>query len=192
MKELVTYLFALTLISCNSTPSQEKEDHPIDPSQIFIQEESRDPSYPMAASVETSKAEEELEEETVTFYIVVADSGTDYYSLRDQMLYLNKALNIPIDTMRRSFNPVKNLIALPDDDEDDLYAGDYYPRRFPSKHLSLEYLSFYQNRTSEKTIAIVAGIFESPDSADSTVAIIKRINNKAFATPAEIYTGCIH
>ncbi|WP_262490545.1 hypothetical protein [Hymenobacter sp. CRA2] len=35
------------------------------------------------------------------------------------------------DTLGRFFDEQKNLIRLPDDDEDELYAGDYFPRRCP-------------------------------------------------------------
>ena len=87
-----------------------------------------------------------------TYFVVVADTNSDYFFLRDKMFKLSMRLQLPIDTMGRFFNKTKNLIALPDNDEDEIYAGDYFPRRFPSDNFSLEYLDFYQREAGEKTI----------------------------------------
>lgn len=193
MKKTFYYLIALIIfVSCNTPPPQAREESSIN--MAYGEHKAMDvkPGYTRTVLYDTSKIAEELEEETATFYIVVADTSTDYYSLRDQMLQLHQSVRIPIDTMGRSYNPSKALITLPDDDEDEIYAGDYYPRRFPSNSLSLEYLSFYQLKASEKTIALVAGIHESPESTDSTFSVIRRFYSKAFVIPTEIYTGCIH
>ena len=127
-----------------------------------------------------------------TFFIVVADTGHDYYSLHRKMFTLNQQLNLPVDTLGRYFNENKNLIALPDNDEDEIYAGDYFPRRFPSENLSLEYLAFYQEKATEKTIALVTGIYESEQSADSALAILKRAEPNGFKIKADVYVGCMH
>jgi len=85
-----------------------------------------------------------------TYFVVVADTNLDYNFLRKEMFDLNRQLKIPIDTMGRFYNTAKNLIALPDNDDDEIYAGDYYPRRYPSEDLSLEYLDFYQSPAGKK------------------------------------------
>jgi hypothetical protein len=192
MKKLIYALFVLMLVSCNLTPSKNREDHSKGTPQIIDPEKNTKPGYSMAALYDTSTSEEELEEETAAFYIVVADTSANYYSLRDQMLYLHKSLDIPIDTMGRFYNLSKDLICLPDNDKDELFAGDYLPRRFPSNSLSLEYLRFYQQKAGEKTIALVSGIYDSQSSADSVLSTIKVKGNKAFLIAANIYTGCIH
>lgn len=192
MKALFYYLIALLFVSCNSIPPPNKEDRINDSLQTMNPRIDQKPDYSMAVYHDTVKTEEELEEEMATFHVVVADTGSNYYTLHHEMLELNRILNIPVDTMGRSYYPSKDLIALPENDQDELYAGDYYPRRFPSKSLSLEYLGLYQDKAGEKTIALVAGIYESPSSADTMLAAIKGINSKAFVIPAEIYTGCIH
>lgn len=134
----------------------------------------------------------DTENETETYYVVVADSNTNYYSLRGKMLALHKSLKNPIDTMGRYYNEAKNLIALPDDDEDEIYRGDYFPRRFPSNALSLEYLKFYKESSEEKTIALIAGIYESKHMADSALTNLKKYNNNAFTVKADIFVGCMH
>ncbi len=55
---------------------------------------------------------------------------------------LSKGLSIKVDMMNPSYNKSKNLIASPTNYEDELYAGEYFPRRELSDFLSLEYLNF--------------------------------------------------
>lgn len=127
-----------------------------------------------------------------TYYVVVADTSLDYNFLRKEMFDLNRQLKISIDTMGRFYNTAKNLIALPDNDDDEIYAGDYYPRRYPSEDLSLEYLAFYQSPAGKKTIALVTGIYETEKSADSALRIIQQTERKVFKIKSEIYIGCMH
>ena len=132
------------------------------------------------------------EQETANFYIVVADTGRSYDMLHEHMLAIHQIDGTKIDAMGRSYDPAKDLIALPEDDEDELYAGDYFPRRFPSKTLSLEYLRLYQRQAGEKTIALVAGIYDKQSSADSAAAAIQQMAPKAFAVKTEMFVGCLH
>ena len=130
--------------------------------------------------------------ETATYYIVIADTGRDYYKLRQSMERIGTSLNIPIDMMGRSYNTSKNLIALPDDDEDEIYAGDYYPRRVPSEFLSLEYLDFYLPKTKPNTIVLVAGIYEKREQANRMLKKIKKKAPKAYVLKANVFVGCMH
>lgn len=132
------------------------------------------------------------EDEILPYYIVVVDTGTDYYKLHDRMVAINKSLKIPVDTLGRYYNKTKNLIALPDNDSDEIYAGNYYPRRAVSESLSLEYLNFYHLSSGEKTIVLLSGIYEKKNSADSALTIVKTQAHSAFVMKAEIYQGCMH
>lgn len=131
-------------------------------------------------------------EEYATYYVTIADTGNAYFPIRNEMLRLHQALAQPIDTMRRYYDLQKKMIVLPEDDEDELFAGDYFPRRFPSATLSLEYLTLYQKKAGEETIALVTGIYQQKASADSALAMLKKSARKAFVAKAEIYVGCIH
>jgi hypothetical protein len=132
------------------------------------------------------------ETDLASYYIVISDTGTDYQSLSNKLFEINRKSGIPIDSMGRTYNKKKNLIALPDNDEDELYAGNYFPRRFPSDYLSLEYLRFYKPHSAEKTIALVTGIYEQEKAAESALLALKKMEKKAFKIKAELYTGCIH
>ncbi|MCU7548583.1 hypothetical protein OCK74_05615 [Chitinophagaceae bacterium LB-8] len=190
MNRLFLYFIAIIIVSCSETQSQG--------STVDTNENHKD-ILPIS-KIDTAKATVELikdsiageEGETETCYVVIADTGTHYYSLRDKMLALHDTLRQAIDTMHRTYNVTKDLIALPEDDEDDLYAGDYYPRRFPSQELSLEYLNFYLEQAREKSIALVTGIYETKNSADSALDILRKVSPKAFVVKSDIYMGCIH
>lgn len=127
-----------------------------------------------------------------TYYVIVADTSLDYNFLHDKMFSLNRALNIPIDTMGRYFNKKKNQIVLPDNDQDKMYAGQYYPRRDPSNNLSLENLRYYNTKARENTFALVAGIYETQKSADSALIVLKNKEKKTFKIKANIFIGCMH
>lgn len=142
-------------------------------------------------SIISSETEDDMVEEYGNFFVVIADTGFDYYTLHQLMVELNKATGIEIDTMGRYFNKEKNLIALPDDDEDEMYAGDYFPRRFPSHVLSLEYLNQYMP-SGDKTIGLIVGILETEQEADSIMSILKPGVPEIFRVQSEIYLGCMH
>ncbi len=125
-------------------------------------------------------------------YITIADTGLSYYKLRAVMAKLNTNSHIRIDTMNRYYNAAKNEIVLRDDDEDEMYRGTYAPRRFPSESLSLEYAATYTRATAQKNIALVAGIYETKQSADSMLKVIKPFAGKAFVLKGEVYVGCMH
>lgn len=177
-------IFTLLLAACGRPVQEENNDgikavpdtviNRNDTANVIAEEDSNDENY------------------DVTYFVLVADTGLDYFRLCQKMISLHDKLKIPIDTMGRFYNQAKDLIALPDDDEDEIYAGAYYPRRFPSDNLSLEYLNFYSKQSKEKTIALLAGIYETEKSADRALSIIKQVELNAFIVKADIYIGCIH
>lgn len=133
------------------------------------------------------------------YYIVVADTSKDYFLLQTKMNALSKSMNIKIDNMGRSFNKKKNLIALPDNDSDGIYAGSYFPRRESSEFLSIEYLDYYIHNKSfsfnegkDRTMALVRGLYGDQSIADSTLTILKQKEKNAFKIESNIYVGCMH
>jgi hypothetical protein len=133
-----------------------------------------------------------LENMFVEYYVVVADTGTDYWQLHESMLRLHAAAGLSIDTMGRYYNADKKEIVLPDDDKDEIYAGSYFPRRGADEFLSLEYLQQYYNPTTSKTIALISGIYGNAGAADTSLSAIRRYLPCAFATKAKMYMGCMH
>lgn len=174
------------MTACGTTSADKKETE-VDSAKI-------DSTTYLQTNVKTDNnvAEDTTDHNNATYFVVVADTSQDYSILHKKMFDLNSKLKIPIDTMGRFYNKTKNLIALPDNDEDEIYAGDYFPRRFPSDNLSLEYLNFYQKQAGEKTIALVTGIYETEKSADSALTVLRKTEKKIFKIKADIYVGCMH
>ncbi len=174
---------ALLAFSCGETPDNKNLQPPQDVTRVS------ESDYTVPEPAETLQTEDSDSE---YFYIVTADTHQNYFFLDRKMLEMAGRLNLPIDTMGRYYNPEKNKIILPETDEDDVWAGDYYPRRFPSDFLSLEHLSYYQLSANPKTIALIAGIFETEQRADSAVSFLKKQGESAFSFRAKLFTGCLH
>lgn len=125
-------------------------------------------------------------------YLVVADTGNNYLSLREKMREIASKTNLTIDTLGREFSVKSNKIALPENDEDEMYAGEYYPRRYPTNNLSIENLSFYYNKSSNNKMALVISITETSDSALFYAKKIQAISSEVFILRTHIYMGCMH
>lgn len=126
------------------------------------------------------------------YYGVLADTGLDYSALHRLMFRISTELNHPIDTMERYFDVATKELKLPEDSDDDMYAGNYYPRRFEGNFLSIEYLYLYDNKANINTIALVAGSFLNKDSADSLCRKLRPIAPKSLVVMFWEYDGCMH
>jgi hypothetical protein len=155
--------------------------------------DSLNPQGMYAQAIESPEDLEDLMgDEYAHYYIVVVDTGKPYYSLRTTMFAIHSAIEIPIDTLGRYFNKDRQRIELPEDDEDELYAGEYYPRRFPSESLSIEYLQMYDRAAPENTMALIAGIFEQTQDAQILIKRLNKAGHAAYSIEARMYTGCMH
>lgn len=183
------FLFAF-FVSCASAPEQDRKTTGwnYDSAQAWPGETYADTAVAVNALMDTNDYEH------ATYYIVVADTGKDYDALRRQLIAIQNKTKQVFDSMGRYYDKHKNLIVVPYDPEDPeyQYAGDYYPRRFPSETLSLEYLDFYSTKSGESTIALVAGIYEQEYLADSAVTSLHHARFKAFKLKTYMYTGCMH
>ena len=127
-------------------------------------------------------------------FVVVSDTSENYYYLRDKMFDLSTELKSKIDTMGRGFDDSKNLICLSTNDEDKIYAGDYYPRRYSSETLSLEHLNYYLTgqKPNSSTMALVICITDNREEAENKLAQLKLYSDDAFIIESRIYMGCMH
>ena len=128
-------------------------------------------------------------------YIVVADTSHNYSELNSLMQKISKKFNLKIDTLGRTYDNNKNLICLPEDDEDGLYAGEYFPRRYSSDFLSLEYLDYFKVanlKLEDKTIALVAMISSDKLASERLLTKIKYYSKNAFIYEGKIDIGCMH
>jgi hypothetical protein len=132
------------------------------------------------------------EEDYVLLYAVIADTGYNYFVLNKAMYNLSAAKHIPVDTMGRHYDPQKKKIVLSDTDEDEMYRGEYFPRRFPSSYLSMEYYATYTSDSCGDVMALCAGLFENEAEADSVLTLIKPAAPRAYKVAAKMYLGCMH
>ncbi|PWK74214.1 hypothetical protein LX99_04015 [Mucilaginibacter oryzae] len=189
----VQYLILLTalLAACKSKPAKISQDTLKVKNVKVLSASYKTHTRANPADADTT-ATEEQDEAYADYYVVIADTGRNYYSLRDKMFELSKSKGITIDTMDRYYDKKKDLIKLPDNyPDDDIFAGDYFMRRNPSETLSLEYLNAYKDNSDKKMIALVSGIYQTKAGADSAVKVLQP-SKTAFAIKSKIYVGCLH
>lgn len=189
MKVQYLLLIVCLLVACKSKP---KEPHiaPIKAKKLKVLPASyKISNKALQTNADTSEIDGQRDA-YADYYVVIADTGFNYYSLRDKMFELNHTTGVAIDTMDQYYDKQKNLIKLPDNYDDDVLAGQYVMRREPSKTLSLEYLASYKINSNKKMIALVTGIYEDKSSADSALKALQPIS--AFSIKSKIYIGCIH
>lgn len=186
------YLIALLIIiaSCNNTTDNHTEDLDIsNNSESYIDIDSTyiDTNSYGTGTITTGY---EVMEQYAIVYIVVPDSGNNYYTLRDLMFSIHKSLDIRIDTIGRYYSAAKDEIIYPEDLAD-VGAGAYLPRRSGEDYLSIEHTAFYHNSNDNNTMMLVAGIFEEKNSADSLAIVITKAGFPTYVVKTAMYMGCL-
>jgi hypothetical protein len=131
----------------------------------------------------------ERESAMATYYVLVVDTGSNYYTLRDEMYHLSNEINMLVDTMGRYYDIQKNLIVSDCDAQNIHEFGDYLPRNAPSNFLSLEHFSTYYSYVGKSTMALIGGIYESELSAEVDALKIQHTYPKSYVLKASVYTG---
>lgn len=139
-----------------------------------------------------SQAAEETPENYEWVWVVVADTGTDYASLHHQMLKLSRKAHLSVDLLGRDWNAEKQKITLPADSDDDIWAGEYYPRRVGDPFLSLEQFDWYTEQSTPQTLALLAGFSTEKPEADKLLRRIKRYAPHSHLVKHHLYIGCMH
>lgn len=179
MKQILVAITCLFFVACGTEASKKEAAVSVDSSSLMN-------------DVISDTGLDDMPTEYENYYIVVADTSKDYQNLQSSMYELADKALYEIDTMNRYYDSEKDLICLPENDEDEMYRGDYFPRRSPSPTLSLEYMNFYKPSAGEKTIALVAGIYESESGANERLAEVKKVIKNAFVMRSEVFVGCMH
>jgi hypothetical protein len=127
-------------------------------------------------------------------HVVIADTSSDYYKLRAQMFELSKKLDFKIGTLGRGFDDEHKILCLPKDSDDDIYAGSYFPRRFSSESLSIEYLDYYRDGGlhNSGSFALVCAITGNIEKAKKVKSKISPHSGMVFILPSRIYIDCMH
>jgi hypothetical protein len=192
MQRFLFLTLSFFMLACEMQKSDKNPLNHSKPENVALSQEFLGKDSTIIKTSKENTQEVLLSEETAAYFIVVADTGKNYYVLNQKMYELRDRLHMQVDTMDRYYNKKKDLISLPISHEDKMYAGDYFPRRFPSEYLSLEYLNFYREQASKKTIALVTGIYETSSSADSALSVLQNVEKNSFVFKTNIYVGCAH
>jgi hypothetical protein len=132
------------------------------------------------------------------YYIVRVAEGKDYNALKKIEIKTAKKAQLKINEETRIYKPAVGIV-LPDKCNDDLYCGEYYPRRpFGDRpHLSIEMKYAFWDTIDEDPdqMIIVAGIFEleNKEKAKELTAKLNKLGF-SFATyyKTKLYLGCMH
>lgn len=136
-------------------------------------------------------------------YIVCVEEGTGYFNLRNTALKVAKALNVRFDTLERGYSPEKQRICLPGNHPDEIYAGDYYLRRYDDGFVSIEmrnayadtsllndtHTSFFSDTTK---MFVFAAMSADKKVADSVADILKKQFGGTKIIISKLYMGCMH
>jgi hypothetical protein len=128
------------------------------------------------------------------YWMVVADTSTNYWQLRKRMVELSDLLQVEIDTLGRCFDSTTNRVIVPYDSEDEIYAGVYYPRRYSGEFLSIEHLALMLETTeySNENMALIVAIFDNSAEAQQYHQKVKQFSATSFVQYASLYVGCMH
>lgn len=204
------YKFAILLLlissyACSPEPKPQTEEKRtveiLNKKQVvetYTIEDTIEPIITDIDSISTENETQKTEDEAIddfnfsSMYIVALDTSRNYAQLLRMMNEAKEKFNLKIDSLGRYYNAKKDLICLPDDAEDELYQGEYFPRRYPSEHLSIEYYEFFHPETSNKNMVLLAGIYDDKEDADSLFTLLKSEFPTAFTHISKIYIGCMH
>ncbi|RAJ01492.1 hypothetical protein LX64_03707 [Chitinophaga skermanii] len=139
-------------------------------------------------------AEPSVDDETIEGFMVVADTSDNYQQLHTGLFSLHKSFQFTIDTMNRYYNEEKKLIILHENDEDQMYAGEPFPRRGYDPSISIEQMNFFEDReiVSPRKMGLVVGIFENKSEALKVVQRIQSTQPHAHVLPVKMFMGCMH
>jgi hypothetical protein len=144
--------------------------------------------------IETPPTLETVDEEMQTAFMVILDSSSDFNSIRALAEKTANEYQLKFDTIEKQYYPEKNLWGVAVWSEDEIYRGEYFPRRSDddTHPLSLEYQQWYDEKSQEKNLILMAGIFSLSLEAEEYINKFREKFPKAYILQKEIYMGCMH
>jgi hypothetical protein len=131
---------------------------------------------------------------TQMYYVLIADTSNSFLAVEQKSKTFSKTTGLIFDELERHYDVKSNDYVLADDADDEIFRGSYYPRRGNSdpNFLSIEHYSIFSQKTTEKTFALVAGIFI--DKIEATDLAKKFITKGEKITILECYMdmSCMH
>ena len=182
MRILTAFVSIFILVSCTNN-SVQNAPHKLDSNCALL---------PNPAMEKLDSMSDGDHDEMQEVWVLVGDTSRNYFEL-DAVMYLwSGQLNWGIDTLERYYNREKKVLVVSDKSEDEIYRGEYFPRRFGTETLSIEYLNTYTKFTTANTFALVLGIYDSDAEAKKALNKSSKVSQRAFVLPSYLYMGCMH
>jgi hypothetical protein len=182
MRILTAFVSILSLVSCTNN-SVQNTPHKLDSNCALLPNPAMEKLDSMADG-----GQDEMQE----VWVLIGDTSLNYFALDAEMYLWAGQLNWGIDTMERYYNLMKKALITSEKSEDELYRGEYFPRRFPTETINIEYLNTYTQYTTANTFALVFGIYESEVEAKKALNKSIKVSQRAYVLPSYLYMGCIH
>lgn len=191
INSLLLFLF-VNLLSCE-TKNSSSEQATVDTLMLSMD----------SAAANPSENEPEVDEYELNYIVSVAE-GYNYDSLHRIAVDAASLLKFEFDTFGRYYDPKRGII-LPDNSEDDIWAGQYLLRRSGEPKVSLERVSFYTdaslsegdemralNESDTTKMFVFATMYPEKNSADSLAKVLSKTYPATKVIPNKIYIGCMH
>jgi hypothetical protein len=186
MKQLFPGLLVLLVVSCGQKPAAIKSD-------------KSDTVKVAAAIVAKDTAMHEIdgsgaESESATYYLVEVARGRDYDTLKNISTNAASLLGTKFQMLDRIYKSGKGII-VPEDAEDEVYRGEYFPRRpfEDQNYVSIEMSNgFIDNEADTLEMVTIAGIYSLQTQADSVASLLKDKIPTVKTVKRDMYLGCMH
>ena len=123
-------------------------------------------------------------------YILILKSTTDYNVALRFANESSKKLGLELKIEDIEYSKEKG-ICFSKDIDDELYKGEYAPRRYCGDYISLENSSAYEGFV-EGYIVVIAGIYQNKDDAELALRDVKESYPDAYVKKTNLWMGCIH
>lgn len=176
MRTLKWLPFLVLLLACQNNAIQQANLHTDSacmPGQIMV-----------LPSLDTNGCHSELQ----AYWILIGDTSRLYWPLLRHASEVAKAHTIVFDSLERHYDPIKQTLVLDQTSDDELYRGEYFPRRMTGTHLSIEPYNMYFSESNSKSFVEVYGIYEQADSALKAMQTYPQAHIKT----CKIFMGCLH
>ena len=133
-------------------------------------------------------------EDYETAFVIVLDTSEQFNKIFHLAMATSKKYQIEFDTTERTYFPETNIWGVSQSSSDEIYRGQYFPRRKGDEKdkLSLEYMYWYDKKSNDKKLMLVSNIFSFSMDAEQSVAAWRKSFPQAFILQCEMYMGCMH
>ena len=133
-------------------------------------------------------------EDYETAFVIVLDTSEQFYKMYDLAKATSEKFQLEFDTIERTYFPETNIWGVSQSSSDEIYRGQYFPRRKGDEKdkLSLEYMYWYDKKSNDKKLMLVSNVFSFSMDAEQSVAAWRKSFPQAFILQCEMYFGCMH